>query len=169
MKKFISAAIAGVLMGATGLADAEEAGAERPTGHSSIDLRFGVSPFLGVLSAEYQTDHYGIGIGFPGQLAVSYYRNPGRDSFFYSAAIATYEDDSFDDYEDGYHFDRRNTESATLGGGYRWLWSSGWNVTTSAGVQYNRSHYKNDGYAWVNSLEKETVGLVMGIAAGYAF
>lgn len=169
MKKIVTATVTGVLMGIAGMTDAREVGTQNSADHSAVDLRFGVTPFLGVLSAEYQAGHYGIGIGFPGQLAVSYYRDPGRDSFFYSVAIASYQNDSFDDYEEGYHFQRRNTEAATLGGGYRWLWSSGWNVTTSAGLQYNKSHYKNDRFARVSSMEKETTGLVMGIALGYAF
>lgn len=158
------ASVSGIANAATGIDTSVQK-------HSAVDVRFGVSPFLGILSLEYQTGHYGFGVGLPGHLAVSYYDSPGEDSVFYTAGIASYNYDNFNDYEEGYYFEKRETRSVGFGGGYRWLWQSGWNATASASLYYSEVTYKNDQVGWygARALEEQNYGLALGLAVGYAF
>jgi len=148
---------------------AEEIAPEAAKEHSAVDVRFGVSPFLGVLSVEYQKGHYGFGLGLPGHAAVSYYRRPGEDSAFYSASLAYVNFHNTDDYEDGFYYTDNKMRGLSVGGGYRWLWSSGWNVAASAALSYSKNTYSNDSYYSYSYMKKQTLQLALGVAVGYAF
>ena len=171
MKSVFALTLAATLVNSAGMAHAE---APRPAaGNSAVNAQLGTSPFLGVLSLEYQKGHYGVGIGLPGQLAVTYYQHPDKNSVFYSAGLTYYNVHNVDEYEDNFAYTDRKVRSFGVGGGYRWQWPSGWNVNASASVAYAENTYINDdywgGYYFYNYLEKQSVELNLGLTAGYKF
>lgn len=73
--------------------------------------------------------------------------------------------DQFDDTHEGVFYQRYETQYFGFGGGDRWQWSSGWNVTASMAL-----HYRDDEYLNPEQVVSDTeVLLHPGINVGYRF
>lgn len=145
----------------------EEGYIVNPEEEPFYNVLFGVSPFFGILGIEIQKGSHGVGFGFPVRLFYRYYRNPYGDSLFCGLYAGRSEQpDNIEKKLDGVIYKDAETVDAGFGVGYRWQWSSGWNVTTSFSIHYMDEEYSNPG----QPKKKETSVIPFpGINAGYKF
>ena len=139
-----------------------------PEDEPFYNVLFGVSPFFGILGIEIQKGSHSIGFGFPVRLFYRYYSNPYGDSLFYGLYAGRSKQQPYNDEIklDGVIYEDAVTVDAGFGVGYRWQWSSGWNVTTSFSIHYMVEEYSNPG----QPKKKETSVIPFpGLNAGYKF
>ena len=113
--------------------------------NSYFNVVFGISPFLGVLGAEYQWEKHAFGIGYPNRLSYRYYVNPYQDTKFWGGYFGKMSYEDFDDTVDGVLYQHLETEYIGVGVGYRWQWPSGWNTSASFSIHHYDYEYKNPG------------------------
>jgi len=132
-----------------------------------VNVVFGISPFLGVLGAEYQREKHAFGIGYPNRLSYRYYVSPYQDTKFFGGYFGKMNYKDFDDTFEGVLYQHLETEYIGVGVGYRWQWLSGWNASTSLAIHYYDYEYKNPG-----STQRATENgffAFPGINVGYKF
>lgn len=138
-----------------------------PDNNPNFNVVFGISPFLGVLGAEYQQKKHAFGIGYPKRLSYRYYVSPYQDTKFWGMYLGKMSYDDFDDTVDGILYQNLDTEYIGVGIGYRWQWLSGWNSSVSLALHYFDYEYSNPG-----SPQRETEKgffAFPGINVGYKF
>ena len=138
-----------------------------PEDEPFYNVLFGVSPFFGILGIEVLRGSHSVGFGFPVRLFYRYYNKPYADSLFYGLyAGRSKQPDNIEKKLDGVIYEDAETTDAGFGVGYRWQWSSGWNVTTSFSIHYMDEEYSNPG----QPKKKDTSVIPFpGINAGYKF
>lgn len=132
-----------------------------------VNLVFGVSSFLGVIGAEYQDVHHAYGIGLPGRISYRYFDEPYADSSFLGLYIGTYTITDADEVYQGVFYRKVKSSYLGAGAGYRWLWASGFNVTTSIALEYFKDEYSNSS----SNIKGTDTGFFPfpGINIGYKF
>ena len=134
---------------------------------SYFNVVFGISPFLGVLGAEYQWEKHAFGIGYPNRLSYRYYVNPSQDTKFYGVYLGKMHYERQNETVDGILYRDLDTEYIGVGVGYRWQWPSGWNTSASFAIHYYDYEHTNPGSS---QLATETgLFLFPGINVGYKF
>ena len=107
----------------------------------------GVSPFLGLLGFEYQSENNAYGIGLPGRISYRYYYEPYRDTKFWGMYLGRYSLDGTNNNKTYSHegVNYSNVDRSYLGAGigYRWQWPSGWNTSVSIALEYSDDDYSN--------------------------
>ena len=117
-----------------------------PEDEPFYNVLFGVSPFFGILGIEIQKGSHSVGFGFPVRLFYRYYGNLYGDSLLYGLyAGCSKQPDNIEKKIDGVKYKDAETVDTGFGVGYRWQWSSGWNVTTSLSIHYMVEEYSNPG------------------------
>lgn len=110
-----------------------------------FNVVLGISPFLGVLGAEYQRQNHAFGIGFPKRLSYRYYVNPYQDTKFLGVCLGMMSYQDWNEMVDGIRYQDLETEYIGVGVGYRWQWSSAWNASVCLAIHYYDYEYKNPG------------------------
>lgn len=139
----------------------------REDGPRFLNINFGISPFDGVLGLEYQYGHHSIGAGWPGHFSYRYYFEAYEDSVFWGLYFGRYDVEENNERVGGILFYDYETRFHGVGTGKRWLWPSGWNVTTSLALEYYEDEYSNPGALRI--LTRDGVFLFPGVAVGYRF
>ena len=138
-----------------------------------FNLKFGISPFDGILGAGIQKGHYSLSVGMPGRIAVKYFFNPYDDSKFFGAYFGNYSSDVEDGdgnpgikFHDGFPYEEFEASYYGIGMGYRWQWANGWEVTASVALD----RYKHE-YIFNQVVTDSERGWILfpGITGGYTF
>jgi len=132
-----------------------------------FNVVLGISPFLGVLGAEYQWEKHAFGIGYPNRLSYRYYVSPYQDTKFGGVYLGKMSYEDHDETVDGIRYRDLETEYIGVGVGYRWQWPSGWNTSVSLAIHYYDYEYKNPGSSQ-RATEKGYFSFP-GINVGYKF
>ena len=132
-----------------------------------INVVFGISPFLGVLGAEYQWEKHAFGIGYPNRLAYRYFVRPYQDTLFGGVYLGKMSYEDVDATVDDIQYQDLETKYIGVGAGYRWQWLSGWNASVSFAIHHYDYEYKNSG----SSQRATEKGLFAfpGLNVGYKF
>lgn len=138
-----------------------------PDNNSYLNVVFGISPFLGVLGAEYQWEKHAIGIGYPNRLSYRYYVSPYQDTKFWGTYFGKMRYDDIDEIVDGIQYQNLETQYIGVGVGYRWQWPSGWNTSASFSIHHYDYMYTNFGSSQ-QTTEKGYFPFP-GINVGYKF
>ncbi len=110
-----------------------------------INIALGPEPFLGIFGVEYQNINHAIGIGYPNRLSYRYFVDPYGDTTFIGVYLGGMSYDNVDETEDGVEYRDLNTKYIGIGSGYRWQWSSGWNINVSFAAHYYDYEFTNPG------------------------
>ena len=147
----------------------KEVSTVNPDDELFYNFSFGVSAFECMLGVEIQKGSHSIGLGGCGQVSYRYFTNPHSDSLLYGLMVG--HNSGYQRYDskkeiDGVIYEDKESTYAGFGAGYRWLWLSGWNATTSLAIVYNEEEYSNPGQP---KKKDPSVILFPGITAGYKF
>ncbi len=132
-----------------------------------LTINFGLSPFLGVLGAEYQRQHHAVGIGYPNRLSYRYFMQPHEDSKFWGAYTGSMQYSDIDETVDDIEYQDLKTKYVGVGIGYRWQWPSGWNTNISLSVHYYDYDFSNPD-STQQSTENGYIAFP-GMSIGYKF
>jgi len=138
-----------------------------PDDEPFYNVLFGVSPFDGMLGIEVQKGSHSIGFGFPGQVSYRYYSQPYSNSPFYGlyAGLFKEQGDGGKKFE-GEVYENAEGFNAGAGAGYRWQWSSGWNITACLSIFYMDKEYSSSGEP---EKHDTLVTLFPGVNVGFKF
>lgn len=130
-----------------------------------IGPRIGLSFYTGIIGIEVQHHHLAFGVGLPGNIGVKYYVKPDGHSWFLGAYYMHFETASSDfEYAPGYDGDTTWDEGG-LGGGYRWRWGTGWDLSLSFAGAYGERKERSGP---AERIEK-FIGIRPGVTFGYSF
>ena len=138
-----------------------------PTEDPHLNLTFGISPFVGVLGLEFQKGHHAVGIGAPAVISYRYYAKPYQNTKFWGVSLGKIDIEDNNERVKAVFFRDFEATFIGAGGGYRWQWPSGWNVSASLALQYYDGEHSNPSSS---SKAKETGILIYpGINGGFKF
>ncbi len=117
-----------------------------------VTPKIGYSLFSGILGLEVQRGHFALDIGLPTSGGIRYYFHPSGHSWFTGLYGSGYGLDK-DETIDGIKYTHYSRIGGGTGGGYRWLWHSGWALELGATVGYEEEHWTNTfAKRWVKSI-----------------
>ncbi len=138
-----------------------------------IGPRIGLSPYTGTLGLEVQWREYAFGIGqIPDGVAsgLRYYFSPQKHSWYLGAFLWLAEEE----FTGHFHVTPETTEQLVekrskfgLGGGHRWRWGSGWDLSLGLGVCYRYEEVK--GETTGDTVDESDIWYLPEIAFGYSF
>lgn len=131
------------------------------------NLILGLSPFLGVIGAEYQFEGHAIGIGYPKRISYRYFISPKKNSKYWGAYLGGMSYDDINETVDGVQYQELESEYIGIGIGYRWRWQSGWNANLSLALHYYDYVFTNPGLT--QKGYKNGLFIFPGGHAGYEF
>ena len=128
-----------------------------------VGPRIGASPYTGLIGLEFQFKHISLGVGWLSDgeaYGIRYYFSPQKDSWYLGSYLWRMEKRYYD-YYNLYNYDNIKKSRLGLGGGYRWRWDSGWNVSIGVSFAKNNDNYysSNDNKFW----------FMPELAIGYSF
>jgi hypothetical protein len=126
--------------------------------------QIGLSPYTGLIGAELQKRHWGVTIGFPGNIGVRYYLNETGDRWFFGFHAALLNIDE-DETEDGIRYKKQKFTFLGSGAGYKWRWLDSWELTLNLSIEYVKQELENDS----TTKTDEYISVDPGIAIGYSF
>jgi len=130
-----------------------------------IGPRIGLSWYTGLLGLELQHRHVALAGGLPGNIGLKYYINPHGHSLFFGGYFMQFTAETSDlPVYLGSEGETQFTEGG-FGGGYRFFWNSGWNVSVSIALSFGKEEERN-GPMWRDTYY---IGTRPGVAAGYSF
>ena len=132
---------------------------------SYFNIELGPEPFLGIFGFEYQNKNHAIGVGYPNRISYRYFFDTYRDTAFWGIYLGGKSYDDVDEIEDGIEYKYLDTKFIGLGGGYRWQWSSGWNVNISFAIHYYDYEFTNPGSS--QRATKSGLFAFPGFSVGY--
>jgi hypothetical protein len=110
-----------------------------------LNFSFGISAFDGFFGFEYQNGHHSFGIGTPTHFSYRYYFDPYQDSKFWGVYFGSYSLEDEPDELDGVVYRDFASQYFGFGGGKRWQWPSGWNMTAGVALEFYDDEYSNPG------------------------
>jgi hypothetical protein len=117
-----------------------------PQNDPHFNLIFGISAFDGVFGFEFQNGHHSFGVGVPTHFSYRYYFDSYQDSKFWGVYFGSYSVEDEPEELDGIVYRDFASEYYGLGGGKRWQWPSGWNVTAGVALEFYDDEYSNSVY-----------------------
>ena len=124
-----------LMLAASGLSgaasDEEHGGQDQTTNNLSLGLRLGFSGYIGMLGLEAQHLNFALTAGIPGSVGLKYYLRPEGHSWFVGGFYERFTVDQNDfEYIPGAGGER-TWSMGGLGGGHRWFWGDGWDLSLS--------------------------------------
>ncbi|WGL16027.1 hypothetical protein PVT68_14775 [Microbulbifer bruguierae] len=129
------------------------------------NVKFGSSPFTGILGLEIQKNKWAIGFGTPLSVSLKRYFREDENSPYLGVYLYDRTQDDFDDYEEGIYFQERQRKSYGIGGGYQWLWKSGWNLSLGGSVGDVKETYSRGSM----EMTKREYDLYLDLNVGFKF
>lgn len=146
-------------------ASSEQPGGQDQNGNNwRVGPRIGLSGYTGLIGFEVQRRHFAFAAGFPGNVGLKYYIMPEGHSWFAGGHFVHFKTNTSDFKYSGYGGRTVWTEYG-LGGGHRWRWGTGWDLSLSAGVAY----IKEEEFSGPKKRITKSIGIRPGVTVGYSF